>query len=820
MAMEQQPTLDGRIAQRYRIVAPLAQGGSGITYLGDDLETGERVVLKALSLRQIHDWKALEQFEREAQVLAQLNHPGIPRYLDYFYQDTPRDRSFYIIQQFAPGRSLAESVQNGWRGNETEIRQIAIHVLDILVYLHQQTPPVIHRDIKPNNIIRGDDGQIMLVDFGAVQTTYYSTLAKNHTVVGTFGYMAPEQFLGQAVPATDLYGLGATLLFLLTHRSPADLPINHLTTDSRCFRMQISEAFADWLETMLEPDLKHRFSCAETALKELQNQRFSVKLKPIPSKSAFWKPLVSVALLASVTLGINTFKYPILSALRLTPPQVYEAAEQGDSITIQQYLQNGLGVNARNGEYTTPLHWVGSPEVAELLIKAGADVNAKDEYGWTPLHYARSRDIAALLIANGADIHAKSQLNPDRLLNNPTPWVSINYWNWVIKFWLTGLTPLHVARSAEIAQLLIEQGADVNVKDARTNRTPLHLAHSPEIAAVLIENGAKIEADEINTDYHPHGTLLHQATKIGSQRMIHFLLQSGANIVAKDYQDNTPLHIAPSPEIAALLIADVNIKNSDGETPLHKAVEKQKTELVEFLLAKGANSNAQNNQGETPLHQADNNTIIELLLSQNANSNAQDNWGNTPLHNAASQLKPNRVALLIAKGANVNLRNNQGNTPLHVAIAKQTMGYVHENNALDVINLLIANGADVNSRNNQFSTPLHLAAWNNLDAVKLLIEKGAEINVPNREGKTPLHRTGLQDIALFLVNSGADINALDFNGDTPMHKAVRNNWSKLVVQLLARGAEVNVMNLYGETPLKLAKEKYIKQLLEDYGAMP
>jgi serine/threonine protein kinase len=498
--MEQLQAPEETIAQRYRILAPLAQGGSGITYLGEDLDTGERVVLKALSLRQITDWKAIERFEREAQVLAQLNHPGIPRYLDYFYQDTPGDRTFYIIQQFAPGRSLAESVQNGWRGNETEIRQIAIQVLEILVYLHQQTPPVIHRDIKPDNIIRGDNGQIMLVDFGAVQTIYYSTLARSLTVVGTFGYMAPEQFLGQAVPATDLYGLGATLLYLLTHRSPADLPVNHLTTDSRCFRMQISAAFADWLETMLEPDLKHRFSDAETALAELQNQRVSVKFKPVSSKSAFWKPLVSGGLLASLILGIHGFKYPILSTLRLTPPQVYKAAEQGDSTTIQQYLKNGLGVNARNGDYTTPLHWVGSPEVAQLLINAGADVNATDQYGWTPLHYARSRDIAALLIANGADIHAKSQLYRDRLLNPPTQSFSINSWNSLIKIWLTGLTPLHVARSAEIAQLLIDKGADVNAKDAKTNRTPLHLAHSPEIAAVLIENGAKIEADEINTN--------------------------------------------------------------------------------------------------------------------------------------------------------------------------------------------------------------------------------------------------------------------------------------------------------------------------------
>jgi len=93
VAMKQLPAREETIAQRYRILAPLAEGGSGITYLGEILNTGERVVLKALSLRHIHDGKAIERFEREAQVLAQLNHSEIPRYLDYFYQDTPSDRT-------------------------------------------------------------------------------------------------------------------------------------------------------------------------------------------------------------------------------------------------------------------------------------------------------------------------------------------------------------------------------------------------------------------------------------------------------------------------------------------------------------------------------------------------------------------------------------------------------------------------------------------------------------------------------------------------------------------------------------------------------
>ncbi|MEO0868905.1 MAG: protein kinase, partial [Cyanobacteria bacterium J06642_11] len=91
-----------------------------------------------------------------------------------------------------------------------------------LDYLHGLNPPIIHRDVKPQNIIWSQNGRIFLVDFGAVQTVYQNTIAFSSTVVGTFGYMAPEQFRGQAYPTTDLYGLGTTLLALLTHQNPGE----------------------------------------------------------------------------------------------------------------------------------------------------------------------------------------------------------------------------------------------------------------------------------------------------------------------------------------------------------------------------------------------------------------------------------------------------------------------------------------------------------------------------------------------------------------------------------------------------------------------
>lgn len=258
------------IAQRYRIVTPLGEGGMGITYEAEDLTNYQRVAVKSVSLRQSKDWKVLELFEREAKVLAYLNHSGIPKYLDYFHLDTDEDREFYLIRELVTGDSLNTWLEKGWHSTEAEIKQIAIKILEILSYLHQLNPPIIHRDIKPQNIIRQADGTVFLVDFGAVQDIYRNTMSVSGTFVGTIGYMPPEQLRGKAYPASDLYSLGGTLLYLLTHRSPDELPQTRMEINFRS-TVSISPEFADWLEKMLEPILEDRFQSATAALNALKN---------------------------------------------------------------------------------------------------------------------------------------------------------------------------------------------------------------------------------------------------------------------------------------------------------------------------------------------------------------------------------------------------------------------------------------------------------------------------------------------------------------------------------------------------------------------
>jgi hypothetical protein len=266
------------VKQRYRIVTVLGQGSMGTTYEAEDLTNYQRVAIKSLSLRGLQDWKTLELFEREARVLESLKHPAIPDYLDYFQEDSKSDRRFYLVQELIEGKSLADLVKKGWRGNEKTVKDILKQILEILKYLHSLKPPVIHRDIKPQNIIRRPDGRVYLVDFGAVQDVYRNTITRGGTFVGTLGYIAPEQFRGEAEPASDIYALGATALYLLTRRSPEELPQKRLKIDFRD-RLNLSPPFADCLEKMLEPAIEDRCQSAKEAIALLSKKEI-VKRSP------------------------------------------------------------------------------------------------------------------------------------------------------------------------------------------------------------------------------------------------------------------------------------------------------------------------------------------------------------------------------------------------------------------------------------------------------------------------------------------------------------------------------------------------------------
>ncbi len=259
------------LQERYQISEKLGNNIAHEVWLARDIKIKptESVVVKVFSTRGATQWDEFKLFERESKILKQLNHPYIPRYLDYFPLNQPI-QGFVLVQEYIPGDSFKDLILQEKRFTESQIREIAKSILDILVYLHELNPPVLHRDIKPSNLICGKDGHIYLIDFGAVQ--YRAAVeGSTFTVVGTYGYTPIEQFGGRAVAASDIYALGTTLIHLLTGIAPADLPQEDLKIKF-ADRVNLSSDLVIWLGKAIEPDLKKRFDTAKIALKELQSE--------------------------------------------------------------------------------------------------------------------------------------------------------------------------------------------------------------------------------------------------------------------------------------------------------------------------------------------------------------------------------------------------------------------------------------------------------------------------------------------------------------------------------------------------------------------
>ncbi len=293
----------GELINGYRIVGSLGRGGLGTTFEAVKNATGEHVALKQLAVADVADWKRFELFEREARVLASLEHQAIPRYLDHFMVEGPRGPTLYVVQAIVRGQSLAELVASRGPLDENAVRQIAGELLMVLAYLGQRSPPIVHRDIKPENVMRRTDGPIALVDFGAARADHAKP-AGGSTTVGTYGYMAPEQLHGVALPATDIYGLACTMLFLLSGRSPADLPRQKLAIDFRP-SMRTTPSLAAWLEKALAPAPEDRFPSAEIALAALRTGHIGGAAAPKKKTRAHTWVLAGV--LGATLLGGTAF---------------------------------------------------------------------------------------------------------------------------------------------------------------------------------------------------------------------------------------------------------------------------------------------------------------------------------------------------------------------------------------------------------------------------------------------------------------------------------------------------------------------------------
>ena len=262
----------------YRLVSLLGQQTGRRTFLALDTRTQQKVVVKLLLFGPDFTWDDLKLFEREAETLRSLEHPAIPQYLDSFEVETLLGEGFALVQTYIEAKSLQAWVTGGYRFGEQELKIITGALLAILQYLHSRHPAVVHRDIKPSNVLLSEQmghapGRVYLVDFGSVQAT---SQGATMTVVGTYGYMPPEQFGGRAQPASDLYSLGATLIYLSSGQHPADLPQANMQIAFEA-HTRFSPSFARWVRQLTYADLLQRPSSAAQALQQLRNLEYKTK---------------------------------------------------------------------------------------------------------------------------------------------------------------------------------------------------------------------------------------------------------------------------------------------------------------------------------------------------------------------------------------------------------------------------------------------------------------------------------------------------------------------------------------------------------------
>jgi len=247
---------------KYTVVEKLGAGGQAAAFLAKTAD-GTEVVLKEFILTSAEAFGALVEsatdFENESSTLSRLKHPKVVKFLDIFAED----RRAYIVLEYVRGNTLRQSVETGGAMSELEAVELAIHMCDILGYLHEQSPPVVHRDFTPENLLKQDDGSLKIVDFSVSSRTGPH---KSGDCVGKHSYTPPEQFRSQACPQSDIYALGATLFFLVTGCEPK--PIS--SSDPRDLVPTVSEEFAAIVRKATALDLAERYDSVTWLRLELE----------------------------------------------------------------------------------------------------------------------------------------------------------------------------------------------------------------------------------------------------------------------------------------------------------------------------------------------------------------------------------------------------------------------------------------------------------------------------------------------------------------------------------------------------------------------
>lgn len=862
----------------YSIRQPLGRGGFGITYLADENISGRLVVIKenfpsfcagrdtqtlhigALSNKQAGEYKwALENFENEARILTRLAHPNIVQILSIF---TAFGTAYYVMP-YISGTALHTAAPAPNEITEDWLRPILLDLLGALAYLHSNE--LLHRDIKPDNVLITAGGAPILIDFGTARTTQGN---HTHTQVGTEGYAPLEQWAkgGKRGPWTDLYALGATCYRLITGTEPPDChdrleddPYVPLSSNPQ-LRTRFSITLLGSIDKALNMSRHERWQTAGEWIAHLTaNQAVSYfgtkgpkSAPPTTGKSRRSagrkqknkkNSLTITLLLAALAIPAAYVGYQQLAPrqqankpeTKLVTPQKQEpiapdvSTPSDSTVLSQEQAQQELKKYniTSSKQYNSELLKAakgGTPERLQLLINAGADIHTTDSSGKSAIHLAAESGNTECL----------------KLLLN-TPGIDVNVADEYDQ------TPLHWAAYAGKAEcvkvLLNTPGIDIDRKHrGGAGHTPLRYAqirNHEECALLLIKAGASISM--LSSD----GTnALHRAAKMGHSKSIQAILErQELDIDEKDENGATALDYARKnqwTECETLLRKHTNgneqaSTDTDSEPEVEtipeapedteqEPEEDAEQDTPEETVPESTNKAEQENTQP----QADDSEILETvksgdaeklkqLIDAGANINAADaKTGDTLLHIAAAKGDSACVKLLLSVDASVSAVNKKWRTPLTSAYESGFFSQVKE---LKDAHIREMKRMKLPTNAKHFPKAVRTAASKG-EANKICMLYALDPNMELLVAKqgTAYHRAvekdhpncllALQAYAPSIRSANMPSNTPDSRGRIPLLLALdlkRMECAKIIIEF--SGAYCNVPDNKGRTPLSVATEK-------------
>lgn len=587
------PHEDGDLGtiDRFRIIRLIGAGGMGVVLLAVDSNSGAKVAIKAMKPDCITDPRLRHAFIKEANHMKEIRHEHVLPVTEV----SDRREGPYYVMPYIEGGSLAGKARPGRPVNLKRLLPVLIQVAEALSYAHDKHG-VVHRDVKPENVLLDPDGDAYLCDFGLVRTMFNDTIIPSQRkigwTIGTRPYMAPEVVEGNAGDyRVDVYSFGAMIYEMVTGHRPytgsnteeifAKIKLGP-PVPVRERNPELPEAWAILIEGAMNRELRGRYAQMQDVLEDLirirdgemplgPGQAASGSKPPDRSRSGglgwLGKAALAVVILGAITAGVM-FGPDLMRPedkphddqtrpVNPGPPGEKIQKPKPETITREEALQK-LGDAIQHEDY------VAAEKYARELDRIDPGELERAAQNWPIIEAARKSDLGlfkVLVYAKNSALGARDQRGYQAIH------VAAEHGNTaVLEFLANELgfdvnaqagvskrSPLHIAienDQADVVDLLSDLGADPNVSDNR-NRTPLHLAAETDRVAMaerLLTQFPSSEAGgtavNVNAIDNKELTPLHLAADKCNLRLVNLLLQYGADPVGVDWEGNTPLDLA------------------------------------------------------------------------------------------------------------------------------------------------------------------------------------------------------------------------------------------------------------------------------------